>query len=100
MIQDNRGFIWLGTSGGLVRYDGREFTTFTTADGLSFGTVISLAEDGRGSLWIGTGLGLTVRRDGRFHAVDPGGLRSRTIRAIIIDGEGCPWVGTDEGVAV
>ena len=28
VVQDSRGFIWLGTEGGLVRYDGREFRSF------------------------------------------------------------------------
>lgn len=32
MVQDNRGFIWMGTSDGLVRYDGYDFLTFRHED--------------------------------------------------------------------
>ncbi|MBI4311372.1 MAG: carboxypeptidase regulatory-like domain-containing protein, partial [Chloroflexi bacterium] len=36
LLQDRRGNLWIGTEhGGLTRYDGEVFTTFTTADSLA-----------------------------------------------------------------
>ena len=32
LIQDSRGFIWMGTPGGLYRYDGYFFTTYKSSD--------------------------------------------------------------------
>ena len=35
IVQDNKGFLWLGTFGGLCRFDGREFKTYqTTGDSI------------------------------------------------------------------
>ena len=32
MLQDHRGYLWIGTFGGLARFDGDRFTIFTSAD--------------------------------------------------------------------
>ena len=62
IIQDKKGFIWIGTRSGLSRFDGYTFKAYTNkAD--SFGYVgndiiTRLAEDQKGMLWVGTGQGL------------------------------------------
>ncbi|GGE96364.1 hybrid sensor histidine kinase/response regulator [Hymenobacter cavernae] len=54
LLQDRTGYLWIGTGEGLVRYDGTEFVTFTTKDGLAEDFVTSLREDPRtGQLWVG-----------------------------------------------
>ncbi len=55
LLQDQKGYLWLGTRSGLCRYDGQEFITYTTADGLAADAVQALCEDREGRLWIGTG---------------------------------------------
>jgi ligand-binding sensor domain-containing protein len=58
-IQDKSGNIWFGTTGGGVyKYDGKTFTQFTVADGLSSNTIWSILEDSAGFIWIGTSAGL------------------------------------------
>ncbi len=61
MHQDASGLMWLGTTGGLARWDGRQLRHFThdpvKADSLSAPTVHSLFEE-RGILWVGTERGL------------------------------------------
>lgn len=53
LLQDRQGYLWLGTAGGLVRYDGRRFVTFTTRDGLAENFVTGLRADAAtGSLWV------------------------------------------------
>lgn len=42
ICEDDKGFIWLGTEAGLVRYDGTYFKNFTTYDGLPDNEVLSL----------------------------------------------------------
>ncbi len=39
----------------MSRYDGEQFVTITTEDGLGSNYVSSLLEDGEGHLWFGTG---------------------------------------------
>ncbi|OJJ14115.1 hypothetical protein BKI52_44120 [marine bacterium AO1-C] len=54
LIQDQKGYIWIGTDDGLVRYDGRQFKTYRSSQGLLSNYVIDLAEAADGTLWIGT----------------------------------------------
>lgn len=53
IIKDKRGYIWLATDVGLVRFDGGSFTTFTTAHhGLRSDRVGRIAEDVNGKIWL------------------------------------------------
>lgn len=55
ILHDDKGYTWIATEDGLNRYDGYEFRTFTTADGLSGDKLNSICLDaGRGCLWIAT----------------------------------------------
>ncbi len=51
ILQDSKGFIWIGTDRGLVRYDGYQFDIFTQADGLTDNVIFHIAEDNTGRLW-------------------------------------------------
>jgi len=60
-VQDNNGFLWIGTQNGLSRYDGYNFINYTHQPGdstsLSDSYINSLYLDHSGSLWIGTNQG-------------------------------------------
>lgn len=62
LYQSRQGFIWLGTSNGLARFDGRHMKIFTSEPGnpnsLSHSRVLSLLEDDNNQLWIGSRRGL------------------------------------------
>src|SRR5215510_13913411 len=51
-IQDKEGFMWFATENGLTRFDGRNFKTFTTKDGLPDNEILKLFLDSKGRLWI------------------------------------------------
>ncbi|HEY1949930.1 MAG TPA: two-component regulator propeller domain-containing protein, partial [Bryobacteraceae bacterium] len=70
MLQDYAGFLWVGTEGGLFRYDGERFHQFTASDGLPAVVVNALSEDGGGTLWIGSNTGLSYFDGGTFHQVE------------------------------
>lgn len=96
------GDIWFGGfSGGLSRFDGRSFRTFTDADGLSGNSVRALYESRDGTLWIGTRYdGLCAYRGGRFRLYpDVRTLGSDEIWSITADSGGSLWIGTGQGVA-
>jgi hypothetical protein len=52
--QDSKGYMWICTSAGLTKYNGRTFKTFTTADGLTDNTVFDTYEDEQGRLFYTT----------------------------------------------
>jgi signal transduction histidine kinase/ligand-binding sensor domain-containing protein/DNA-binding response OmpR family regulator len=55
IVQDKQDFIWIGTRGGLNRYDGHEFTSYQKEEGgLSSSSIETLFVDSHGKLWIGT----------------------------------------------
>ena len=55
MAQTRDGYLWLGTFGGLVRFDGVRFTIFNSANTpqLKSNRITALLEDRDGALWIG-----------------------------------------------
>ena len=64
VLKDSRGYIWLGTPGGLYRYDGYTFRSFqsNSQDGSSLpdSYIISVQESLEGTLWIETSSGYCV----------------------------------------
>jgi ligand-binding sensor domain-containing protein/signal transduction histidine kinase len=100
--QSKDGYLWIGTTGGLVRFDGGSFQTYNHA------TTPALAGDGifcllgahDGSLWIGTeGGGLVRLKDGRFRSFSaPDGLKNNFVRSLMEDHAGRLWVATDRGI--
>jgi ligand-binding sensor domain-containing protein len=67
-LQDKAGNLWFGTTeNGLYKYDGKSFSRFLVADGLSSNNISSLLEDKDGKIWIGTEAGLCLY-DGKTFA--------------------------------
>lgn len=76
IVQTHDGYLWLGTAGGLVCFDGVDFNVFTpnNAPGLPSNRILSLFEDRSGTLWIGTIEGYMVRYAGKkFQVCSPPG---------------------------
>lgn len=60
-VQDNKGFMWFGTSYGLNKYDGKKFKSYTQAkNGLNSNLIEKLAIDDANRLWIISGSVLQV----------------------------------------
>jgi ligand-binding sensor domain-containing protein/two-component sensor histidine kinase len=102
LAQDRDGYLWVGTAGGLTRFDGARFSppiggTKQTSSVNSFNCLL-LSRDG--TLWAGTDGGL-------LHITDPGvtktyaapdGLTGAVIHSIYQDSSNRLWVGTDSGL--
>ena len=100
---DAQGQVWAGTwGGGLSRFDGRRWQSYTTADGLPGNHVFSLHIDGKGQLWIGTNNGLTRWQNGKFAKTltTADGLFANNIFAMTSMPDGSRWVGSFGGVAL
>jgi ligand-binding sensor domain-containing protein len=101
IVQTRDGYLWLGTAGGAVRFDGVSFTLFNIQTGsLKDDEVWALRETRDGGLWIGTlGGGATRFSQGTFTTYTKAtGLLDDVIRNIDEDTDGSVWFATTSGV--
>ena len=102
--RDPDGMMWFGTgwydgTGGLARYDGKEFDIpFDAVDGLAGKCVNAIYRDPDGDLWLGTSNGVW-RYDGRnfAHLTTEDGLAYDFVTVIHRDPDGTMWFGTEGG---
>jgi len=106
IIQDSKGFIWVGTEDGLNRYDGYKFQIFTydpkDSNSIANNVIRSLAADDSGNLWIGTsfgGLNKYNAKTGKFTTYrhdpeDPNSLSSDRVDDVFRDSDGNLWIAT------
>ncbi len=66
-IQDQQGYIWIGTDRGIIRFDGNTFKVFTIKDGLPSNEVWGISEDKLGRLWLDTFNGICYIKEGEVH---------------------------------
>jgi ligand-binding sensor domain-containing protein/two-component sensor histidine kinase len=96
------GFLWVGTSEGLLRFDGANYVRFSHENTpvIREDSVFCLLASPDGRLWIGTdGGGLIEMHSGVFRAYTAtDGLTDVFIRALFQDRAGNLWVATDSGL--
>lgn len=101
VLQTREGYLWIGTSNGLVRFDGVDFDTPPPplVDALAGRSVAALLETATGHLWIGTDDGLFVHRGGSVerYGLEEGLSHSR-VTALAAGRPGEVWVGTLRGL--
>jgi ligand-binding sensor domain-containing protein/signal transduction histidine kinase len=100
IVQTRDGYLWLGTEGGLARFDGVRFTTFGLRDGLRSLQIKKLLEDREGTLWMairGGGVGRLI--NGRIESLGRAeGLASDYAFSLAEDWEGGIWIATTGGL--
>ncbi len=111
LAQDARGFLWIGTQQGLIRYDGIRFRKFEflahDPTSLPGDYVFSLWAAPDGKVWVGTfnnGAAVFDPATEQFQrfAHDPantGSIGEGRISALLGDGKGGMWFATEQGLA-
>lgn len=99
LLQDHRGFIWVGTTRGLHRFDGIQFTVYSSdpdSTSISHNYIYTIYEDTRNQLWMGTGNGVSrynlqtddfTRFELPYHIAD-----HIPVSSILEDDNGTLWV--------
>lgn len=108
IIQDRRGFMWMGSRNGLNRYDGYKFITYRydvkDSNTITNNMINDIVEDHDGNIWIATqgGLNRYETITGRFknyvnNPRDPKSIASNILTRLWVDHDGSIWVATQVG---
>ena len=100
LYRDHEGTLWVGTAGGLFRFDNGRFVALSRdGGGLSSNEVDAICEDREGSLWVGT-------RDGGLNRLKDERIANYTVRqglsddrvwSVFEDRSGNMWAGSADG---
>ncbi|RYE26534.1 MAG: hypothetical protein EOP51_00260 [Sphingobacteriales bacterium] len=114
LLQDRAGDIWIGTSGGVVRYNGKSFMNISLKNDLAFSMinttgdkklhdddVTSMAQDKSGKIWIGTRAGVYYYDGKAFtrflqndNIINKNGIKLLNVQSIVQDRQGNMWFST------
>jgi ligand-binding sensor domain-containing protein/two-component sensor histidine kinase len=98
-LEDNEGGLWIGTDGGgVLRYAGERFVTFTVTEGLCSDLVMAVVGDRQGDLWLGTYNNGICRMDAMANITTLDGLPNNTVWCGLADPDGSLWFGTSDGL--
>jgi len=85
ICQDQYRQLWIGTQGGISKFDGKKFTGYSVQDGLVANPVNVLFCDKRGNLWVGTNNGISFFNGIKFQTILPGKKSINNISAFAQD---------------
>lgn len=106
ILEDNKGFLWLGMESGLARYDGYTFKTYThdseDSTSLSSNIIRAIFQDEQGFIWVGTDGGGVSRFNPateqflnfKHEPNNPNSLSGNRVYSIAADKNGAIWVAT------
>lgn len=106
ILEDKYGTMWFGTENGIIKCDGKSFTSITTAQGLLHNDIWSMTLDNNGLLWIGTYDGVCTYDGTSFKPFkipdatpdkSRGVSSARIVHSIMQDRAGDMWFGTNGG---
>lgn len=96
LIQDEKGYIWMGTGFGLNRFDGHDFTIYLQENGLKSTQINTLYKGIDNKIWIGTSQGLhwySPTKDS-IHYVSE--VPAISVISLLEDSQNRLWLGTEE----
>lgn len=101
ILQTKDGYIWIGSYGGLLRYDGTQIRNYSLERKIESSSIRALFEDSRGRLWIGTNdNGVAVMEKDVFSAIAMPDDRSFLCVRDFAEGEdGTIYVASTSGLA-
>ncbi len=98
-FQDPGGYLWIGTYGGLSKFDGVRFKNFTVNDGLGSNQILAILQDNKKRIIAGTFFGVSIYDGHTFTNIDNvQGVSIERTRILLKDSQGTIWGGSSNGV--
>lgn len=106
IIQDNKGYIWIGTNDGLNRYNGDEIIEFKSSvdkkNTIISNYIICLAEDKNNNLWVGTDQGISRINLENYsiknYRKDGNNIPYHSVQSIYVDSKDEVYIGSNKGI--
>ena len=99
VLQDNDGNLWVGTLGGLSKYNGKTFSNYSKKDSLAEDWITTIYKDRKGNMWFGHwagGVSMYDNETKRFQNLKIElYTRFKKINSILQDKTGSFWIATD-----
>ena len=96
LYQDHKGYIWIGTYSGVVRYDARNTFLYSTANGLANNSVFDIAQDSAGIFYFATPNGISVLENDSLYTIFSG----NTFNFIFVDRNNNKWFYGEKNCAL
>jgi ligand-binding sensor domain-containing protein/two-component sensor histidine kinase len=102
LMQDQYGYLWMGTHRGACKFDGQQFFAYGAEEGLNSTFLSDLEEDSSGGIWMTTDGGLSHWDGHRFrNYTSRDGLPGNDLTCLLRDQRQRLWIGTQsEGLAL
>lgn len=98
-LTDNSGDVWVGTSGGVCRFNENRSERFTSASGLPTEGACPVLADKDGTVWFASERGLIRFRTGHFALIsESNGLFENLIYHVLEDDFGWLWMNGNRGL--
>lgn len=98
LFQDSRGFVWVGTLGGISRFDGRNFINFNRSNGLLNNQISAIIELTDGSIVAGSSGSISIIRGEKVESFKfESDFKESAVNALYQQGNKV-WIGTEEGI--
>jgi diguanylate cyclase (GGDEF)-like protein len=100
LAQDAKGFMWIGTQSGLIRYDGHRARKFSIQDGLASTIIDQVVIGPSGQMIVGTRKGVSIFSGDRFlmFAKVPGASVDPAYQFVAVDNLGYIYHATNKGL--
>jgi hypothetical protein len=100
VFQDHEGYLWVGTQGGVAKFDGEQFVTVSLKDSIASDDVVSMFEDDQKRIWFITKSGVKYYDGEVYKALTiADGLPDNVVTAAMKDRTGHVWLGTRGGLS-
>ena len=100
MLTDKSNNLWIGTDGGVSKFDGKDFSGFTTHEGLLSNNVRAMVQDSAGDIWFATNSGISRFNGEKWFKYEIGDLFDTDIFSVYMDKAERLWFGTIRGLVL